>query len=174
MQVRHLTDEEVQDYLDKNISENTIFIEAHLKQCGKCREVLQQYQNLYEELKDEPDIILPENLTQLVYSKLKAKAELKPEFTIFDLILGITGVGITLLTIFYYFDLNFMDELWKNVLSIRFQFDTTFFSSIKKDWIGRDGNLSLLLATSFVLFITYGIDHFILQHKLKRINQKLS
>jgi hypothetical protein len=46
----HLTEEQIQGYLDKQKSSDTINIEDHLKVCASCQKNLEEYRELYTAL----------------------------------------------------------------------------------------------------------------------------
>ena len=52
MALNHLTDEQIQEYLDGNVSKNS-WIAGHLKSCGDCEEQIDDYSSLYSALEVE-------------------------------------------------------------------------------------------------------------------------
>lgn len=53
MELRHLTDEEIQDYLDGNVPSGNRYVQEHLRKCERCRKALLEYQSLYLGLKKD-------------------------------------------------------------------------------------------------------------------------
>ena len=56
--MKHLTDEEIQNYLDGNIPGEMDNIKKHLDSCVLCRENLAVYENIYVELENESEFQL--------------------------------------------------------------------------------------------------------------------
>ena len=75
MAVKHLTDAEIQDYLDGNLKQEHVFIVTqHLEACELCQKELHQYKILYSELKSDIDINLSPNFANTVSAKLRKES----------------------------------------------------------------------------------------------------
>ena len=70
MVMRHLTEEEIQAYLDAPPGEADAEIRHHLETCRQCREVLEDYETLYGKLADDPAYAIPHDLAASVLSGL--------------------------------------------------------------------------------------------------------
>jgi hypothetical protein len=70
LELRHLTEEEIQTYLDGSSDEIDAEVRRHLETCRPCREVLADYEALYAGLADTSDFEIPRNLAGSVLSGL--------------------------------------------------------------------------------------------------------
>jgi hypothetical protein len=68
--MRHLTEEEIQTYLDGPSGEHDTGIVRHLRTCKQCREVLETYKALYDGLSADPAYAIPHDLAGSVLSAL--------------------------------------------------------------------------------------------------------
>ena len=55
--MRHISDELIQQYLDNPESFDNSEVERHLSVCFECREKLEQYQELYQHLSVESEVV---------------------------------------------------------------------------------------------------------------------
>lgn len=72
MNQKHLTDEQLQDYLDGNISESDP-IAIHVQNCSRCREALKLYEDLRLGLERETAIELSPGFADAVMDRLPEK-----------------------------------------------------------------------------------------------------
>jgi len=77
MSLTHLTDEQLQLYLDGGKSEETLIIEEHLKLCKDCRQQLRAYQLVVAELQAEPTEVFSPGFESLIIDKIQDKASVK-------------------------------------------------------------------------------------------------
>lgn len=68
----HLRDDQLQDYLDGNVSE-TDPIAMHLENCPRCQKALAVYRSLYSALENDPGITLSPDFADAVMSRLPEK-----------------------------------------------------------------------------------------------------
>lgn len=73
--MKHLSDEQIQDYLDGNAKNFNGYIGRHLASCQKCQRKLKDYQFIKLALKQNFDFHLPVNFSQLVLKSIKEKKE---------------------------------------------------------------------------------------------------
>ncbi len=85
MRVRHLTDEEIQLFLDVDRTDDRTTEETetfeHLDSCMLCQEQRSQYARLYGEAGEIPSIMLPEDFARKVTIALPPHAAIRPEAT---------------------------------------------------------------------------------------------
>jgi predicted anti-sigma-YlaC factor YlaD len=169
MSLKHLTDEEIQEYLDGNLSpENELLFETHLKICPHCQESLKQYQSLYVDLANDEGFDLPKSFAESVLSRLPAEPEAKSHFkyaSIFWTILGIITIGIT----FYYVDLKPLGRVISNIFVPQYEFGSELIVSIKNSLVSLNGNLSLLAFAGLTLLIIAALDRALVQPRYRRI-----
>ncbi len=72
---RHLTEEQLQDYLDGALAESDPVI-RHLDDCPRCRQALQSYRRLYDALELEPARELSPDFADKVVARLPESYEM--------------------------------------------------------------------------------------------------
>lgn len=98
--MNHLSDEDIQNYLDGNIPDRSASSEEHLQGCESCRNNLRAYQDLFTRLRDDQAIRLSEGFADSVLAEIPVKAPAKARFNYLNLFLAFLGilvcVGITM------------------------------------------------------------------------------
>jgi hypothetical protein len=155
--MNHLSDEQIQKYLDKNNSLNRTDIEKHLKTCDSCQKNLMIYKQLYSGLTDETGFMLSANFSESVVSRIKKKEEKSKNFFegLLLVIAGLFSVGL----LFYFTNLG------KVLLSV-FQKN----SAELKPFIVGIGNIFgsnlILILFAIIILLLFGLaDKLILQTK---------
>lgn len=155
--MNHISDEDIQKYLDKDPKLDNAGIERHLKICEDCRRNYRLYKQLYMGLTDETGFMLSANFSESVVSRIQRSNE--KSYNFFEsLLLTIAGLFSTGL-IFYFTDLGgvIWGALRKNVQELQ----PTLHG------IGNilGGNLTILLF-AIAIIILFGVaDKFIFQTK---------
>ena len=104
MVIKHLTDDEVQQYaVDKSNSEKRIGEHIHL--CEECRSKVEVYQLLITGIRQQPQPAFNFNLSELVVQQLPSPKE-KTNDRLLLWVLVFIGIGF-IGTIFYYFEGSF-------------------------------------------------------------------
>jgi hypothetical protein len=170
MSLRHLTDEEIQEYLDGNFScENVLLIERHLEICPHCQESLKQYQSLYVGLVNDEGLDLPKSFAKSVIARLPAEAKPKSHFNYANVFLTILGIIIAVGITFYYLDLKPLGRAILNIILPQYEFGSAFVTSVKSFLVGLNGNLSLLAFAGLTLLIIAALDRALVQPRYRRI-----
>lgn len=105
MKYIHISDIELQNYLDGNYIEEKkqVNIENHLNSCEKCLSNLKIYKNLYLELNTTPELFIPENFSEEVMEKILRGELIKRRFLKFLNIFSLIISGIFSIFIFIYY-----------------------------------------------------------------------
>jgi len=148
----HLSDKEIQSYLDNTAGENQSIYEQHLRFCEKCRLVLKTYQDIYADLNTEFPVELSPKFVKVIMTRVgvNKSSYAVPAQWIISIILLIAGLGIS----FYLLHLN------------PFQFTFSSFELIRHF---EHGNLKILLFTGFILAIIALIDRYVFQTRLYKM-----
>ncbi len=165
---QHLTDEDIQNILDRNSSQQKGDLEHHLETCKICQDHLRQYQSLYVELEKEPGFKLPRSFAKSIISKLttqKTAPLVSPE-TVFVVLGILLGLGTT----FYLVDMKPVVEIVRRIALPKIIIETAFFGPMKNLLSNLDTNLSLLLSAGLVMFTVATIDRIILKLKHHKIS----
>ena len=168
MPVTHLTDEEIQEYLDGNLShQKRIFLEAHLKTCELCQATLKQYQSLYVGLKQDQAFDLPKTFAKSVVAKLPMAEKTKSGFNYSDILLGILATLITAFVSIYYLDLGSLGKRLTHIPLPQYELVARLFDAAKSLVAALEGNLSLLVVAILVLLVTGALDRILFQPLLR-------
>jgi hypothetical protein len=169
MQLEHLTDEEIQDYLDGNLSpEMATSIQKHLESCGLCREAVKQYQSVYAGLDREEGFELSKGFSKSVVKMLPAEGKAKSSFDILNIFLTISAVIVAAGVTIRYVDLRPLGRILSHVLPGP-QLGSGIVVFIEDLLTGLNGNLGLLILGVLTLVIIGGLDRFLLQPKHRRV-----
>lgn len=171
--MKHLSDEEIQDYLDGNAPHKKNTIEDHLKSCVHCQALFNQYQELYIGLKQEPQFKLSEEWTPAIMKKLVLIPKTRPLFRFAkNLFLGIGFLCLTTIaiTIAYLFDSNPWKEIYSQFSDLISGLQTIFFVSIDQLLSDLVGKPYLLLFAGLTLLTVAVIDHWIIQPRIKKLS----
>ena len=144
MAFKHLTDMEIQDYLDDNLpQEQSGIVQNHIENCRSCQNELKLYRNLYGGLKEEPAFSLSPNFAASIVSRIEVEQAGSFRLKLWYIFLSILGIGLALGTTFYFVDFA---PLIKSMTSLPTpQLSTEKFSVIT-NFLGKlNINLSLLI-----------------------------
>jgi predicted anti-sigma-YlaC factor YlaD len=168
MPVTHLTDEEIQDYLDGNLShQSRVFLEAHLKTCESCQVALKQYQSLYVGLKQDQEFDLPRTFAKSVVVRLPMAEKAKSGFNYSDILLGILAILVTAFTTLHFLDLGLLGRSLSYIPLPQFELIERLFDAAKNLVAALQANLSLLVVGILVLLVTGALDRILFQPLLR-------
>jgi hypothetical protein len=136
--MNHLTDEQLQNYLDKNATNSKI--NDHLENCEQCRQNLHAYQKLYGILNNENIPDLSDAVIESTLNKLDNSIEKK-----WSIVENTLISAMFLISIVISFELMNFFNLLKDFSSIDFTFFTAFIKSISP--------LLKYIAVAFSIFI---------------------
>jgi len=105
MVIKHLTDDEVQQYVVER-QHNEVKIVEHIHFCEVCRAKVEVYQLMIKGIKQQPQPAFEFNLSELVVQQLPSPKENTSDRLLLWVLLFI-GVGF-IGTIFYYFEGSFV------------------------------------------------------------------
>jgi hypothetical protein len=100
MDLNHLSDEQIQSYLDHAEHENRSEIENHLQKCSFCTHTLQIYKEIYHQLENDSIPDLSKNFSGTLVAKITAQQDKKTYFwenIIFCFLLLVSAVGTSYL-----------------------------------------------------------------------------
>ena len=103
--MKHLNDEQIQNYLDRNFTDKTQAILEHLKICEYCRTKLEQYREIYGGLKQEIKFQLSKDFSESVLAKLPFESESKTSFY-WMMVLVFVGMLLGIGSMFFFIDLK--------------------------------------------------------------------
>jgi anti-sigma factor RsiW len=100
MKFLHLTDEQLQAYLDGDITDR-VEIERHLQLCKECQKALNSYKSVYYNLEHEslPEVLSEKTIDKILYSAINIE---KKKSSKWETILVIISLIISFATSFYF------------------------------------------------------------------------
>ena len=169
MQLKHLTDEEIQDFLDGNLSrEIALATERHLETCPLCREAVKHYQSIYSGLGREEGFKLSKGFAKSVVKILPPQGETKSPFGLLNACLTILAVIVAAGVTISYVDLRPLGSALSHLLPGP-RLGSGAIGFVEDILIGLNGNLGFLILGVLTLVIIGGLDRFLLQPKHKRL-----
>lgn len=116
--MKHLTDRQMQAFLDGQDRSQNSAAQKHLQECDFCRSELSAYQKVYQALDENPGFALQPDFTNLVLNRLQARAEKRIQLweTAFVVFVGLLGLGI----VFYFVNGSiFLEMARSSALALR-------------------------------------------------------
>jgi hypothetical protein len=163
MQLKHLTDDDIQEYLDGNLSEEkTLSIQNHLKTCPTCRDALKQYQDLYVGLQDDKKFELSRGFAKSVLKKLPAESEARSKHSLVNILLAVVGIIVTVGVMQYYVDLRPLGRAFYHLL-------LEPLGGLENLLVSLNGSLGLATLAILILVAIGGLDRLIFQPRYKRL-----
>lgn len=168
MATTHLTDEQIQDYLDGNLSHNeeSIF-KGHIQSCHKCQSELAQYQNLYIGLNEDVAFNLSPGFTSAVMKAVQAEAKKAFLARLWNVLLPIIGIAVGIGVMVYYVDLKPFIKIFRDSLNPNRYFDNTALTSLTDVLSKLNVNLSLIVFAGLSLLAVILIDQLLSRRRQK-------
>ncbi len=153
---RHLESDEIQNYLDGNLSDKNII--EHISECHHCQIEIKKYQKIYSLLEKELDCQLSANFNEKVISQINS-IPIKKRGFFGNIILGSIGLLIGTAVSFYYTGLQpyvgFIDQL-------RLSFDKYILPFVELlHSLQSNKSVSYVLLSIFIVIIIGVIDRFL-------------
>ncbi|MCH8127749.1 hypothetical protein IIC38_17615 [candidate division KSB1 bacterium] len=159
--MKHLNDEQIQNYLDRNFTDKTQAILEHLKICEYCRTKLEQYREIYGGLKKEINFQLSGDFSESVLAKLPFESESKTSFY-WMMVLVFVGMLLGIGSMFFFIDLKpVVDQLLSLKLFESLAPVVTWLQPILSGI-----NINLLFFAGFLLILFSLADRIFVQKKL--------
>ncbi len=158
--MNHLTDDQIQAYLDKNKLENLNDIEDHLQVCQKCRFNINTYRQIFTALSNEDELpVLSNNFSFTTISKIEKANEKK--WNIFENILITLTFIVSISLSIYFFDIV-------NFASYFREIDFSLFTGFAKELVNTlSPNFIYLFAALLITIVVELLDRFKIQQSVK-------
>jgi hypothetical protein len=172
--VNHLSDMQIQEYLDGSLEENeTAAVRSHLSNCPLCKKEMAHYKSLYDGLGDETGFQLPPHFASLVTAKLKRESLGSVHSKLWQIFLSLFGLIVGINTTLYFYDIKPLFAKFKDMdFSLRFL--TESFSNTKVALVNARDRMSmditLFIATIVVLLLLAIIDRFVFRSKRNSVS----
>ena len=154
----HITEEQIQDYLDKQDSFDTTDIEKHLKICSSCQKNLAEYQELYAALKSDPYPDLPKDFSTRLLSAISDTQEDKKQLFESGSIMAFFLFGIAA-SLYFVNPLPFLTSIATNIMNNLGEYTSKFLPEL-------NGNTPIFIAAILIFLLVEIIDKKILKPRL--------
>ncbi len=164
--MKHLSENEIQEYLDNTISTGKQEMITHLDSCRLCRNRVKEYKALFLQLKKAEPSGLSADFASKVMTKIRAESPTPGHRSVWSLILSITGAIVGLISIGYFGNLKLLLEAFK-LLDVRQYLDHVFFDELSAIAGSLNIDLGTILYVGLILIIIAAID-LIIRHNRRR------
>ena len=168
--MRHLTDDEIMDYLDLNPQEKAADIKIHLSECPQCRENLAVYENIYTELSEEPEIGLSHGFAAKVVGNLDNRSLKSPKFNFFNILIITACVFLVLILTAQYVDLGAIGKTTVNSMIPSLDLQPGQMMEIETESVDIFAKFKFLIFGIGILGLFYVLDKVVLNKKIVKSN----
>ena len=164
----HLSDEELQNYLDGNISHDQISIfRQHIESCEKCQSELAQYRSLYAELKEDVAFDLSPDFSDTIMKAVQAGAKKAWLARLWNSLLPVVGIAVGIGVMIYYVDFKPFIKVFTDSLNPGRYFDSAVLSELNQVLAKLNVNLNIIVFAGLSLLVVILIDYLLSRHKEK-------
>ena len=165
MALAHLTDDQLQDYLDGNLSSVSNTVGEHLEECQLCQEALEEYKRLYAGLKDHRGFELSPDFAKSVLSQLQREFVVKSRKQRYAGILwSLLGLALGICTTVYVIIWTKMDQEITGIATNQLKLLSASLDSTEKLLGKVNIDFSLLFFSGFALLVIRLADY-VFSHK---------
>ena len=163
----HLSEREIQEYLDRVDTCNFEAIETHLAGCGKCRDMLAQYKAIYSGLKNDDWFSMSNNFAVKMTERIESEAMEEKRSRVVYVVAGIIMSILSFSSIHYFLGWEWIAGISSKISSTDFKFMHSTSSFVLEQVRLLNGKLTIILA-GVVIVLFYGLlDKLMLRHRYK-------
>jgi hypothetical protein len=166
MELRHLTEEEIQEYLDNIPGSGNKFAEEHLRTCQLCQKTVEGYKRLYAGLKTDKSFDLSPDFTEKVFSKLSPVPVSKSGLNYTEVFLVILGLIIGICIPLYFMSWKHISQKITGILQPQINLIITSWNLVEKALQNLHINMNLLLLSGLTLLIVYLLDYIFFRKRI--------
>ncbi len=166
MELRHLTEEEIQDYLDDIPGSGYRFVEEHLRTCQLCQKALEGYKRLYAGLKTDKGFELCPDFTEKVFSKLSPVPASKSGLNYTEVFLVILGLAAGIFIPLYFMGWKHISQKITAIIQPQINLIITSWGLAEKGLKNLNIDMNLLLLTGLTLLIVYLLDYIFFRKRI--------
>ncbi|MDZ7331404.1 MAG: zf-HC2 domain-containing protein [candidate division KSB1 bacterium] len=164
----HLTDQQLQEYLDGVLEPQQVLgIEKHLRHCDVCQAELQQYQFLYSELQAAPPAILAPDFSVAVIKIIRFEKTKALLTRLWSALWPIGTFAAAVGVMSRYVDLKSFVSLFIESLNPTRYFDSTIIANLYQILEKYHINLNIIIFAGLTLILVFLIDQFISKYRSK-------
>jgi hypothetical protein len=164
MELKHLTDKELQDILEKNPVKNEKEILAHLEICGECHQKLRQYELIFGNLGMVTIPELPPTFARSVTNRIREEEleslQIRKPVNLKSILLSFASVICGLTLIFYFVDLSVFINAFQ-LPGFEKQMDMEYLTKSRELISGLKIDFGLIGLVGLALIVTAVLDYMI-------------
>ena len=164
MAVRHLTDEQIQRYLDGNISRDSDAAH-HLQHCPACMRQLELYREVYEGLHRDVGFELAPGFAESVMARLAAVSEKSSRVSLVGLILLVFGTVSVAGLALYFLEVKALTEMLASLSAIGVDFSSSFVESLRMATASLGVSMNIMLSSGLILLTFAAIDRILVRFR---------
>jgi anti-sigma factor RsiW len=154
----HLSQEDIQSYLDGQASDLEEPIRAHLRACKHCRRAVEEYDRLYAALADTEGFHIPPNLEETVSLKLGLRSPIQRS-SYGDALIAAAGIVAAIALTLYLTDIRSVLGILGNGPPQFAQYASDLVAALRGTADALGPNAAILAAAGVVLVIVGLLDH---------------
>jgi hypothetical protein len=154
----HVTDKQLQAYLDKQDGPETATLEEHLKLCASCRKNLEEYQEIYAILNTDPFSNLPKDFSTKIVSVISNPQESRGRLFESGFIIAFFLFGIAV-SVYFVNPFPVITNIANNLFINLGEHATKFLPEL-------NGNLPIFIVAILIFLLVEVIDKKILKPRL--------
>jgi hypothetical protein len=169
MEMKHLSDEQIQDYLDGNPREDLNEIESHLQTCGQCREELERYRVLSQSLAEDPGFELSAGFAADVIAGMEESAAESFFFKVARIVLWMFGIAVSFGIAIHFTNMQTVVEQFRKMQAEGQGIFDSIWAALQNLFSGSQNSLTLFALAGLVIV---GIA--LLDRMLKRFHREVT
>ncbi|MEA2030234.1 MAG: hypothetical protein U9N55_01380 [candidate division Zixibacteria bacterium] len=166
--MRHISDDEMQAYLDQSDFSEKDNLKHHLRTCSWCRNRFRQYQQLYEGLGKDSGYKLPEGFSDSVMARLSIVSSVSSVHRQLNVLWGSLGLIATLCLVWYFIDLESLAVCFTRPFTPLVQVGQVILLQIRDFLSIADGYAVPLVASGLIILGVAVVDRLLLYFRYKQ------
>jgi predicted anti-sigma-YlaC factor YlaD len=164
----HLNEADIQNYLDGDPIDRESRFDHHLKRCGACRNLLREYQILYDGLSREPDMNLSPSFAETVVSRVFTLKEKSRRWSP-EIVVGAAGFVAACIAAIFLVNWNSVLGFLSKITIPKIELNSNLFSGFKILISGLNGHAYLVFFAVIALLTVAAADRLFLKAKQNKV-----
>lgn len=168
MATRHMTDEEIQAFLEKGTSALDQVFTGHLDECPQCRRQVQEYRALYGSLGEDRDFELAPGFSDAVMARVAAESEAQAKKRLGGMLLSVLGALAAVALIAYFVDFTPVLNAFTEMLQPSLHAGAEAFNDTRNTLDNGGNAVTIVLFAVLVIGAIAGADHLLFRGRGNR------
>lgn len=167
MSVEHLSDYDIQEYLDNKKSD--INMTAHLNSCNRCQEILRQYELCFSVFNQEIKSDLPINFSAKTMAVIKADSSFN-DSSIGIYLCSFAGFIISIVVMGYVAGYESLLQLTGISAILNYIVGSTYIQSFTDMFLPFSNIIGILIFAAIIISFFAVLDKLVIKQKLSNVN----